>query len=80
MYITILGAFLFAYYFINVAKIVYRIKKVWGIPFEKRYKPFDCVTCLSVWTAVALWFLPIEVSQFLTVIFGAGFLGHKINK
>ena len=79
MYITILAAFLFAYYFVNVAKIVYRIKKVWVIPFEKRMKPFDCVTCLSVWVAVALWFMPIEVSQFLAVVFGAGFLGHKIK-
>jgi len=79
MYITILAAFLFAYYFINVAKIIYRIKKVWVIPFEKRMKPFDCVTCLSVWVAVALWFMPIEVSQFLTVVFGAGFIGHKIK-
>ena len=79
MYITILASFLFAYYFVNVAKIIYRIKKVWVIPFEKRMKPFDCVTCLSVWVAVALWFMPIEVSQFLAVVFGAGFLGHKIK-
>ena len=79
MYITILAAFLFAYYFVKVAKIVYLIKKVWGIPFERRIKPFDCVSCLSVWTAVILWFLPIELSQFLLIIFGAGFIGNKIK-
>ena len=79
MYITILAAFLTAYYFVKVAKIVYFIKKVWVIPHEKRIKPFDCVTCLSVWLAVALWFLPIEVSQFLAIAFGAGFIGQKIK-
>ena len=79
MYITILAAFLTAFYFVNVAKIVYIIKKVWQIPFDKRIKPFDCTTCLSVWLAVMLWFMPIEVSQFLTIIFGAGFIGYKIK-
>ena len=79
MYITILAAFLFAYYFVKVAKIVYLIKKVWGIPFDRRIKPFDCVSCLSVWTAVTLYFLPIEISQFLLIIFGAGFIGNKIK-
>jgi len=77
--ITVLAAFFFAYYFVNVAKIVYVIKKVWAIPFEKRIKPFDCVTCLSVWCAVVLFFLPMEVSIFIAIIFGAGFLGQKIK-
>jgi hypothetical protein len=77
--ITALAAFFFAYYFVNVAKIVYVIKKVWAIPFERRIKPFDCVTCLSVWCAVVLFFLPIEVSIFIAIIFGAGFLGQKIK-
>lgn len=74
-----LAGFFFAYYFVNVAKIIYLIKKIWVIPFEQRIKPFDCVTCLSVWTSVVLFFMPIEVSQFLLVIFGAGFLGQKIK-
>jgi len=77
--ITALAAFFFAYYFVNVAKIVYVIKKVWAIPFEKRIKPFDCVTCLSVWCAVVLFFLPQEVSIFIAIIFGSGFLGQKIK-
>ena len=74
-----LAAFFFAYYFVEVAKIIYFIKKVWQIPFEKRIKPFDCVTCLSVWTAVVFYFLPFELVQFICVIFGAGFLGQKIK-
>ena len=79
MLTIILAAFFLAYYFVNVAKIIYIIKKVWDIPFEKRIKPFDCVTCLSVWLAVLLYFMPMEVSQFIMIIFGAGFLGQKIK-
>ena len=76
---TVLAAFFLAYYFVNVAKITYIIKKIWAIPFERRMKPFDCVTCLSVWLAIVLFFLPQEVSIFIAVIFGAGFLGQKIK-
>jgi len=79
MITILLAGFFFAYYFVNVARIIYVIKKVWQIPFEQRIKPFDCVTCLSVWTSVVLYFLPIEYSQFILVIFGAGFLGQKIK-
>lgn len=74
-----LAGFFFAYYFVNVAKIIYFIKKVWRIPFEQRIKPFDCVTCLSVWMSMVFYFLPFEVSQFVAIIFGAGFLGQKIK-
>ena len=77
--ITVLASFFLAYYFVNVAKITYVIKKIWAIPFERRMKPFDCVTCLSVWLAIVLFFLPQEVSIFIAVIFGAGFLGQKIK-
>ena len=79
MITIVLAAFFFAYYFVNVAKIPYIIKKVWGIPFDKRMKPFDCATCLSVWVAVVLFFMPMYVSTFIAVIFGAGFLGQKIK-
>lgn len=79
MLVIPLAGFFFAYYFVNVARIIYAIKKTWNIPFEKRIKPFDCVTCLSVWITVILFFLPIEVSYFTAAIFGAGFLGQKIK-
>ena len=79
MLTIILAAFFFAYYFVNIAKIIYVIKKVWGIPFEKRMKPFDCVTCLSVWSAVGFYFLPYNVVMFICIIFGAGFIGYKIK-
>ena len=79
MIINILAAFFFSYYFVEVAKIIYFIKKVWQIPFEKRMKPFDCVTCLSVWMAVVFYFLPHDLVQFICIIFAAGFLGQKIK-
>jgi len=79
MIITLFAGFFFAYYFVNVAKIVYVIKKVWDIPHHQRIKPFDCVTCLSVWASAVLYFLPGEFSQFTLVIFGAGFIGQKIK-
>jgi hypothetical protein len=44
-----------------------------------RLKPFDCVTCLSVWVAAVLYFCPNVTSQILATLFGAGFLGNKIK-
>jgi hypothetical protein len=72
-----LAAFLTAYYLVNVA--------LWHVPLKRalhrpgRLKPFDCAQCLSVWFAVMLYFLPVEVSQFLCLTFGAGFIATKIK-
>jgi hypothetical protein len=74
-----LAAFLFAYYFVNVAGIPQAIKKGFKMMPHQRLKPFDCVTCLSVWTAVTLFMLPIEVTYFFGVTFGAGYLGLKMK-
>lgn len=79
MYIIPLAAFLFAYYFVNVAGIPSAFKKGFGMKPHQRIKPFDCVTCLSVWTSVVLFFCPLEISQFLAIIFGAGYLGVKMK-
>ena len=79
MYIKLLAAFLFAYYFVNVAYIPNSIKKYLQYPAHKRIKPLDCVTCLSVWVAFVLYFLPIQVSQFITITFGAGFIATRIK-
>ena len=79
MYIKLLAAFLFAYYFVNVAMLANFIKKYLKFPPYKRLKPFDCVTCLSVWCGIVLYFLPIEVAQFITIAFGAGFIGTRIK-
>jgi hypothetical protein len=79
MYIKLLAAFLFAYYFVNVAMLANFIKKYLKFPPYKRLKPLDCVTCLSVWCGIVLYFLPIELSQFITIAFGAGFIGTRIK-
>lgn len=76
--ITLLAAYFFSYYFVNVAMIPNAIKKGFGLSKGTRIKPFDCVTCLSVWSAVALYFFP-EIANFFFVIFGAGFLGNKLK-
>jgi hypothetical protein len=77
--INILAAFFFSYYFVNVAGIPMAIKRGFKMLPSRRIKPFDCVTCLSVWIAICLYFLPVEISQFTCIIFGAGFLGAKIQ-
>ena len=79
MYIKLLAAFLLAYYFVNVTLLPNSIKKYLQYPPYKRLRPFDCVTCLSVWVAVVLYFLPIQVSQFITIAFGAGFIATRIK-
>ncbi len=77
--IQVLAAFLFSYYFVNVAMIPNAIKKGFKMPRGARLKPFDCVTCLSVWVAAVLYFCPNVTSQILATLFGAGFLGNKIK-
>ena len=79
MIVNILAAFFFAYYFVNVAGIPSAIKKGFGMMPHQRLKPFDCVTCLSVWSAVVFYFLPTELTNFLFIIFCAGFIGQKIK-
>lgn len=77
MYIISVAAFFTAYYFVTV--VMPPVKQALKILPAQRIKPFDCTLCLSVWLAVALYFLPIELSWFLAVIFGAGFAAIKIN-
>jgi hypothetical protein len=77
MWVISIAAFVTAYYFVNV--FIPPVKRVLKILPGKRIKPFDCVQCLSVWIAIILYFLPIELSQAMAVIFGAGFLSIKIK-
>lgn len=77
MYIYPLAAFLFAYYFVTVAGIPSAIKRAIGHP--GRLKPWDCVSCLSVWVCLILLCVPREVSVIIACLFGAGFIGNKIK-
>jgi hypothetical protein len=75
---TVLAAYLTAFYFVNIAMFDVSLKR--ALKHPGRLKPFDCVTCLSVWLAVIFYFLPIEYSYFFSTCFGAGWLGAKIAK
>jgi len=79
MITTIFAAFFFSYYFVVVANFPMKLKEIYHLPPTKRIKPLDCVTCLSVWSAVILFFCPFVVVQFIAVIFGAGFIGNLIK-
>jgi hypothetical protein len=79
MIVNLLAGFFFSYYFVNVAGFPNAIKAGFKMQRGARLKPFDCVTCLSVWTSAALFFLPHIYSEFLCIIFGAGFIGQKIK-
>lgn len=78
MYIILASVF-FSFYFVVIAQIHKAIRKGFNIPYTKRLKPFDCISCLPVWVALVLYFLPIEVSQAIVVIFGSGILGFAIG-
>ena len=79
MIVNLLAGFFFSYYFVNVAGFPNAIKAGFKMKRGARLKPFDCVTCLSVWSSAALFFLPHIYSEFLCIIFGAGFIGQKIK-
>ena len=79
MILNILGALLFSYYFISIAGIPHKIKGWLKMKRHQRLKPIDCMTCLSAWVALLLFFLPPFISEVLVVMFGAGYLGSKIK-
>ena len=77
--ITTIAAFTFAYYFINVFNGHIILKRIFKIPLVKRLKPFDCIQCLTVWSALLFTFLPIHTVELIAIIFGAGFISIKIK-
>ena len=79
MYIIPIAAFTFAYYFINVFNGHIILKRIFKIPLVKRLRPFDCIQCLTVWTALLFAFLPIHIVEIIGLIFIAGFLSIKIK-
>ena len=77
--LVIVSAFLFSYYFVNVAMIPNAIKRGFKMHPGTRIKPFDCVTCLSVWSAAGFYFMPQQWLEFIAIIFAAGFIGKIIK-
>jgi hypothetical protein len=79
MILNILAAILFSYYFIAIAGIPQAVKRIFKMKAGARLKPFDCMTCLSAWTALVLFFCPDVASQVGVVMFGAGYIGSKFK-
>jgi hypothetical protein len=75
----IIASISFAYYFIEIAGIPHAIKRKLNYGRFQRLKPLDCLTCLSVWVAVFLFFCPILTSQFLATIFISGIIANNIK-
>lgn len=68
MIYNILAGVSFGFFFVEIL----RLPK----PSSKLYrKPFNCVPCLSAWTALTLFFLPEQLTNITLVLFGSGCLG-----
>ena len=48
--------------------------------FKLDFKPFNCVPCLSVWSALVLFMMPDSMVDFVANIFLAGVLGGVIYR
>lgn len=48
--------------------------------FYLNFKPFNCVPCLSVWSALVLFMMPDGMVDFVANIFVAGVLGGVIYR
>ena len=72
----ILASVLFSYYFIHIALIPNWIKTKLKFKPYQRLKPFDCITCLPVWIALLLYFIPEVYTDILLVCFASGFIGN----
>ena len=79
MFIIPIAAFTFAYYFINVFNGHIILKRIFKIPLVKRLRPFDCIQCLTVWSALLFTLLPIHTVETIAVIFAAGFISIKVR-
>lgn len=60
----ILAANFFSFYFI----VQNEFPRKWKINF----KPFNCTLCLTGWVGLALYLLPIQVTDAVICMFGAG--------
>jgi hypothetical protein len=64
--LNILAAGLFSFYFIEMARFHKKLKL--------DFRPFNCLVCLPAWVALALYLLPIEVTEVIIVMFGSAIL------
>jgi hypothetical protein len=61
--LNILAAGLFSYYFIEMARFHKKLKL--------DFRPFNCLVCLPAWVALALYLLPMYVTDVIIVMMGA---------
>ena len=59
----VIATLFFVFYFIDMARMPERLKI--------NFKPFSCNMCLSVYVAIALYFLPVWVLNCVLVAFVA---------
>ena len=64
--LNILASALFSYYFIEMGRF--------PLKWKLNFKPFNCLVCLPAWIALALYLLPIEVTEVIIVMFGSTIL------
>lgn len=64
--LNILASALFSYYFIEMGRF--------PLKWKLNFKPFNCLVCLPAWVALALYLLPIEVTEIIIVMFGSAIL------
>jgi hypothetical protein len=60
----VIASLLFVFYFIEMARLPEKLKI--------NFKPFNCNMCLSVYVAIALYFVPVMVLNCVLVAFVAG--------
>jgi uncharacterized membrane protein len=77
--IIIIASISFSYYFIHIAGIPFWIKRKLNYGRFQRLKPLDCLTCLSVWVALILFFMPVIAPEFIATIFLSGIIANKIK-
>lgn len=63
----IMTAVMFSFYFIEVAKMHLHLKL--------DFKPFNCMTCLPVWSGAIFYFMPTVVVDFIMICMAAGIFG-----
>jgi len=77
--IIIVASISFSYYFIHIAGISFWIKRKLNFTRFQRLKPLDCLTCLSVWISVILFFMPTIAPEFIATIFLSGIIANNIK-
>jgi hypothetical protein len=80
MLLIAIAALSFSYYFVNVLDGAMIIKRLLWLDPAQRLKPFDCLTCLSVWTTLLFYFLPKYIIEPIALSFSVGLIAILLSK